>query len=208
MVTNMKIKKQLRFSSTIKTNDAATPKKQALSEEAKHASWYNSSDYNAFHRTNKDLAKYVKLLSKEQGGDFLELEHALNIQGHSLRGLERIRGMPMSERRKEKKELAIYGVIEALKMYKGDHEQISMIAERLSSFSRKTAAEAADFDELALIYFPSSEEIKAASVQRVSTIPMHSCSEDEYEVARPTKKTKISKKDAAVMRVRTTSRLQ
>ena len=70
------IKKQLRFSSAIVTNDAATPKKQALSDEVKHASWYNSSDYNSFHRVNKDLSKYAKLLSKQQGDDFVELEHA------------------------------------------------------------------------------------------------------------------------------------
>ena len=202
------IKKQLRFSSTIVTNDAATPKKQALSDEVKHASWYNSSDYNSFHRVNKDLAKYAKLISKQHGGDFVDLEHALNLQGHSLRGLERLRGMPMADKRHEKKELAIYGVIEALKMYKGDYDQISMIAERLSSFSRKTAAEAADLDEVAVIYFPCNEEIRAAAMQNELSETKHDCVEHEYDAPRPTKKTRLMRREVGILREGAISRLQ
>eukprot|EP00814_Leptocylindrus_danicus_P011800 CAMPEP_0116015598 /NCGR_PEP_ID=MMETSP0321-20121206/6943_1 /TAXON_ID=163516 /ORGANISM="Leptocylindrus danicus var. danicus, Strain B650" /LENGTH=210 /DNA_ID=CAMNT_0003485421 /DNA_START=42 /DNA_END=671 /DNA_ORIENTATION=+ len=156
-------KKQLRWADTVTTNDAATERKQALTAEMKCTTWYNSSDFKAFSSHNKDLVQYAQSAAPQTSEDWEELEYYLNMHGHSLRGIERINGMPMSEKRHEKKELAIYGVMEALKMYQGDDEQISMIANRLSSYSVKVALEKADIDEVALIRFPADELLVQAT---------------------------------------------
>lgn len=154
---NKSTKKQLRWANGVTTNDAATECKQALTAETKHTTWYNSFDFKAFSSYNRDLVQYAQSTAPQTGDDWEELEYYMNMHGHSLRGIERINGMPMSEKRHEKKELAIYGVMEALKMYQGDDEQIAMIANRLSSYSVKVALQKADIDEVAVIRFPADE---------------------------------------------------
>eukprot|EP00816_Leptocylindrus_hargravesii_P012463 CAMPEP_0196813250 /NCGR_PEP_ID=MMETSP1362-20130617/35118_1 /TAXON_ID=163516 /ORGANISM="Leptocylindrus danicus, Strain CCMP1856" /LENGTH=210 /DNA_ID=CAMNT_0042189363 /DNA_START=73 /DNA_END=702 /DNA_ORIENTATION=- len=160
-------RKQLRFASAVTTNDAATPTKQSLTAEEKEQLWYNSRHYNAFAQHSKDLVRYAVASNVEDYDDesdyWAQMEYALNMHGHSVRGLEKVPGMPLAEKRDEKRELAIYGVLEALKNYKGDDAQIGMIASRLSSFSVKVALEAGDNDEVATICFPTDKELKACN---------------------------------------------
>ena len=197
--TNKKnARKQVRFSETVSTNDAAAVTKKVLAQEAmlystvnqkagKEMFWNSSSDFDDFSRYNKDLVAYAKSAGPVTEKDWTQLEYALNIHGHSLRGLERIQGMPGSSKRDDKKEMAIYGVLEALKVYAGDDNQISMIAKRLSSYSVKKALELGDLDELAVICFPAEHEM----LDRVSKEEEYDEFDDEVdETGRPIKKTR------------------
>lgn len=184
---NKQARKQLRFASTVTTNDAATPTKQSLTAEEKDSMWYTSRHYNAFAQHSKDLVRYAVASQPDNYFDghddndnesssisssntnsnddsyWVQMEYALNMHGHSVRGLEKVPGMPLAEKRDEKRELAIYGVLEAMKNYRGDDAQIGMIASRFSSFSVKVALEAGDNDEVATICFPSDKEVRACS---------------------------------------------
>jgi len=183
------VRKQLRFVSTVSTNDAASITRAALAQEAtltpdggRERFWYTSSNFESFSRYNKDLVAYAKSAGPVTEKDWTQLEYALNIHGHSLRGCEKISSMPGRKKRDEKKEMAIYGVLEALKVYKGDDEQVARIAQRLSTYSIKCALELGDLDELAFICFPAEHEMRDQPTQTGSAKEQHaSDTEDETD---------------------------
>merc|ERR1712137_914335 len=112
-----------------------------------------------------------KSASPQSSSDWAQVEYALNMHGHSIRGLEKVPGMPLAQKRDQKREPAIFGVMEAMNVYKGDYSQIAMIAKRLSSFSVSVALEDASLDEVAMVCFPTDEEVqRAAEVAAESTI--------------------------------------
>ena len=163
------VRKQLRFASTVSTNDAASITRAALAQEAtlypetggKSQFWYSKSDFESCARYNKDLVAYASSAGPQTAADWGHIEYALNIHGHSLRGCEKInKAMPGADKRDEKKEMAIYGVLEAISAYKGDDEQIARISQRLSNHAVKYALELGELDELAPICFPAEYEMK------------------------------------------------
>lgn len=201
-------KKQIRWANDICTNDTnaatTTVQKQALScsERTKESLWYSTSDFKAFARYNTDLVHYAKSALPQHNcsssfdeDSWNQLEYALNVHGHSLRGLEKVPGMPLAQKRDQKRERAIFGVMEAMNVYRGDHEQISMIAKRLSSFAVDIALEDADRDELAIICFPMDEEVQraaeATSTSSAAGSSSSKISRDDNKVEnRPAKKTR------------------
>ena len=185
------VRKQIRFASTVSTNDAASVTRACLAQEAtltpdggRERFWYTSTDFDRFSRYNKDLVAYATAAGPISDKDWTQLEYALNIHGHSLRGCEKISSMPGRNKRDDKKDMAIYGVLEALKVYKGDDEQVARIAQRLSTYSVKCALELGDLDELAVICFPAEHELRDNRVQNVNKAqqsPNASDTEDETD---------------------------
>merc|ERR1712071_293289 len=72
----------------------------------------------------------------------------------------------MGQEREMKRELAIYGVIEAMDVYRGDYAKIAMIARRLSDFAVKIAIDAAALDEHALEIFPEEKSASSTDTTR------------------------------------------
>uniref|UniRef100_A0A7S2LJE2 Uncharacterized protein n=1 Tax=Leptocylindrus danicus TaxID=163516 RepID=A0A7S2LJE2_9STRA len=176
-LNNRQVRKQLRWAGTVTTHDAAAVKKLALSEQEKQTFWYSNTDFNAFAQQNCDLVEYARSAAPENDDEWSQLEYGLNKHGHSMRGLERLPGMPHSQERERKRELAIYGVIEAsMDVYRGDYAKIAMIARRLSDFAVKTALDTGALDELALVIFPEEKTHANASTtgkaaEEVTTSP-------------------------------------
>ena len=122
--------------------------------------WYSQNEFEEFLQYNQDLVTYALQTGPQRERDWVKLEHALNMHGHSLRGLERNPGMPQATLRDEKHEMAVYGLIEACKMYKNDIRQISMVYGKLTAYSKQVALLAGEDDLIAVERCPDSKKGK------------------------------------------------
>jgi len=116
--------------------------------------WYNKDDYESFSRYSKDLV--MPLVERDMISDpeyFDEVESIYTANGHSLRGLERFRGMPLSDIRAQHRYTAIVGTLEAWKMFQ-DATQVGAVAQKLNSFAASLAYKRAQTDRQAAdLYF-------------------------------------------------------
>jgi len=143
-------KKRVSFNSEVQVGEAVSyfdESSQYNDELEKGMRWYNGDDYDRFSMYNQDLV--MPLVERDilmsDPAYFDEVESIYSANGHSLRGLERFRGMPLSDIRAQHRYTAIVGTLEAWEMFH-DSNQVGVVAQKLNAFAASLAYKRAQID--------------------------------------------------------------